>query len=257
VDYTADIDREEGAIVVPLSSLFNHETDEDRDSGSSNNTETALIQKETEKEEPEAALTYHPLLPDALYSLLLTHTISLTPPQLPFSMSPSSTPLREKEKAELNRWAREVARLQTICDGYPLFLPARSPYPPHSFPVDNSARADWIELLHLSGQTLLSVPGWETIVSALPRPSIQRKPTVPSLRDLTLSSKGEGSNNGIGVPIGHSKSDYPITTERAGIVSKFVEQVVFGNGVPWDLSTVGEETKSKKKKGKKPTELLA
>jgi hypothetical protein len=129
VDYTADIASEDG-VIVPLSTLFNHE--DEQNSESPVNTETALVQtSKEEKEIPEAALTYHPLLPDALYSLLLAHTISLTPPQLS-STSPMATltPLREKEQTDLKRWAYEVARLQAICDGYPLFLPARSPYSP-------------------------------------------------------------------------------------------------------------------------------
>jgi hypothetical protein len=77
------------------------------------------------------------------------------------------------------------------------------------------------------------------------------------MRDLTLSSKTEGSTGAFGVPSGHSKSDYPITTERAGIVSRYVEEIIFGKGVVWDLSAAAEETKGKKKKGKKPTETSA
>jgi hypothetical protein len=129
VDYTDDIAHEDGAI-VPLSTLFNHE--DEQVSESPINTETALVQvSKEENETPEAALTYHPLLPDALFSLLLAQTISLTPPQLsPTSPTTLLTLLREKEKADLKRWAYEAARLQAICDGYPLFLPARSPYSP-------------------------------------------------------------------------------------------------------------------------------
>ena len=70
------------------------------------------------------------------------------------------------------------------------------------------------------------------------------------MRDLSLASKSEVTTTG------QSKSDYPITTERAGIVSRFVEEVIFGKGVAWDLTTPGEESKGKKKKGKKTTELL-
>lgn len=135
VDYSDDIDREEGAIVAPLSTLFTHEIEEDSDDAPFG-SEVAVIEPsnaETEDEEtPEAALTYHPLLPDALYSLLLAHTLTLTPPQISASSEPLSPShaVRDREKAELSRWARIVARLQTICDGYPLFLPARSPFVP-------------------------------------------------------------------------------------------------------------------------------
>lgn len=100
----------------------------------------------------------------------------------------------------------------------------------------------------MSGQTLLSVPSWESVLSSLPRSS-QRKPPVPSIRDLSLTTKPDSSStNGTGTL---SKSDYPITTERAGIVSRFVEDIVFGKGIVWDLNVTTEETKAKKKKGKK------
>lgn len=128
VDYSADIDREEGAIVVPLRILFSHETENGHAEGPSDTT--IIMTPNGEQYEPEPALTYHPLLPDALYSLLLACTLTLTPPQITSPASPSETPTclnRDEERAELIRWADTVARLQTICDGYPLFLPARSP----------------------------------------------------------------------------------------------------------------------------------
>jgi len=128
VDYSADIDREESNIVVPLSTLFCHEPENGQAEVSSDTT--LITAPNGEQYEPEPALTYHPLLPDALYSLLLAHTLTLTPPHVTASLSPSESPVcvnRDKERAELIRWANTVARLQTICDGYPLFLPARSP----------------------------------------------------------------------------------------------------------------------------------
>ncbi|KAJ9630654.1 hypothetical protein H2203_001177 [Taxawa tesnikishii (nom. ined.)] len=64
------------------------------------------------------AVTYHPLLTDAVHSLLLAHALVQT----------SST--------ELLRHAHNAARLARIADGYPIFQAARSP-----------ARADWIEVL--------------------------------------------------------------------------------------------------------------
>jgi hypothetical protein len=251
VDYSDDIDREEGAVVTPLSSLFTHDIEEDNPALTSD-SDVALVQTcvSEDEEAPEAALTYHPLLPDALYSLLLAHTLTLTPPQIATTSEPLSSSahaIRDREKAELSRWARTVARLQTICDGYPLFLPARSPYLSLRLTSNCSARADWIELLRMSGQTLLSVSSWENILTSLPRSTTQRKPALPSMRELSITSKPEGSGNTGSL----SKSDYPITTERAGIVSRFVEEIVFGNGVAWDLSTVSEENKGKKKKPKK------
>ena len=98
----------------------------------------------------------------------------------------------------------------------------------------------------MSGQTLLSVPNWETILNSIPKPA-QRKAPLPSMKDLSLIPPKPYSNTTSGL----TKPDYPITTERAGIVSHFVEDVVFGKGVEWDLSTPSEEIKGKKKKGKK------
>lgn len=115
------------------------------------------------------------------------------------------------------------------------------------FQSNTSARADWIELLRTSGQTLLSVSNWESILTALPKPTTHRKSSLPSMRDLSLTPKTENQN---AVPGSPAKSDYPITTERAGIVSRFVEEIVFGRGVIWDVSAT-DDVKAKKKKGKK------
>jgi len=121
---------------------------------------------------------------------------------------------------------------------------ARNPTP-CTVTLTFSARADWTELLRMSGKTLLSVQSWEAILSSLPRPTTQRKSPLPPMRDLSLATTSES-------PMGSlSKSDYPITTERAGIVSRFVEDIVFGKGVAWDLNAANEEFRGKKKKGKK------
>ena len=139
VDYSDDPDREEGAIVVPLSTLFSHEMESPTQTPQP--IEIVPVKEangERHEGSHEAALTYHPLLPDALYSLLLAHTLTLTPTQLSSSTEADthSPPARDIEKLELNKWARTVARLQSICDGYPLFLPARSPYHPLISPTN-------------------------------------------------------------------------------------------------------------------------
>ena len=126
---------------------------------------------------------------------------------------------------------------------YSFLLEARNPF--LSIYVTCSARADWIELLRLSGQTLLKVSNWESFLSALPKP-ITKKSVLPTLRDLSLSSDAKAS-----APLNLPKSDYPVTTERATVVSTFVEEVVYGQGVVWDLNIANEEVKSRKKKGKK------
>jgi hypothetical protein len=78
---------------------------------------TAAKAAEDQPDETEA-LTYHPLLTDALYAMLLCHLLLATP------------------RKELERYVAVVNRLAKIADGYPVFLAARSP-----------ARADWGEVV--------------------------------------------------------------------------------------------------------------
>ncbi|KKY23737.1 hypothetical protein UCDDS831_g02768 [Diplodia seriata] len=86
--------------------------------------------------ESQEAVTYHPLLTDALHSLLLCHALVQTPP------------------TELRRHAHNVARLARVCDGYPIFLAAtRSP-----------ARADWIDVLRRAGNWIELGRSWEQLV---------------------------------------------------------------------------------------------
>ncbi|KAF3044162.1 hypothetical protein E8E12_010544 [Didymella heteroderae] len=80
------------------------------------------------------SLTYHPLLPDALHSLLLAHSLLQTPPK------------------ELLRHAHNAARLVRLLDGYPIFLAARSP-----------ARSDWVEVLRRGGNWIGLVGSWEKL----------------------------------------------------------------------------------------------
>jgi hypothetical protein len=87
------------------------------------------------------AVTYHPLMLDALHSLLLAHALIQT----------SAT--------EHLRHAHNAARLVRIADGYPLFQAARSP-----------ARADWIEVLRRANNWIgLSVP-WQKMCAPAPLP---------------------------------------------------------------------------------------
>ena len=90
------------------------------------------------------SLTYHPLLPDALHSLLLTHTL------LPTSIT------------ELKRHAYMVARLARIADGYPIFLAARSP-----------ARADWVEVLRRARNWLGLQEKWDVLCKPVDLPGSQ------------------------------------------------------------------------------------
>jgi len=87
------------------------------------------------------SITYHPLLTDALHSLLLCHALIQTPSK------------------ELQRHAHNAARLARVCDGYPIFLAARSP-----------ARADWIEVLRRAGNWIGLTMSWETLCRPAPLP---------------------------------------------------------------------------------------
>ncbi len=84
------------------------------------------------------AVTFHPLLSEALHALLLSHCLLQT------------------STKELIRHAYMVARLVRLADGYPLFQYTRSP-----------ARADWIEVLRSAGGPgWVEVAGnWETLCS--------------------------------------------------------------------------------------------
>ncbi|KAL6718092.1 hypothetical protein ACLMJK_004178 [Lecanora helva] len=92
--------------------------------------------------ERHEAVTYHPLLTDALHSLLLCHSL-----------------IQTSNKEHL-RHAHMVARLARICDGYPIFLAARSP-----------SRADWIEVLRQANDWIGVQQPWETLCAPAPLPA--------------------------------------------------------------------------------------
>ncbi|GAP83009.1 putative histidine kinase group protein [Rosellinia necatrix] len=87
------------------------------------------------------AVTYHPLLTDALHSLLLCHTLVQT------------------STKELQRHAYMVARLARLADGYPVFQASRSP-----------ARADWIEVLRRAENWIELGSSWEVLCAPAPLP---------------------------------------------------------------------------------------
>ncbi|KAF2103199.1 hypothetical protein NA57DRAFT_33330 [Rhizodiscina lignyota] len=88
------------------------------------------------------AITYHPLLTDALHSMLLCHSLLQTSP------------------TELLRHAHNAARLARVCDGYPIFLAARSP-----------SRADWVEVLRRAGNWIGLQGSWEALCRPAPLPT--------------------------------------------------------------------------------------
>lgn len=102
------------------------------------------------------AVTYHPLLTDALHSLLLCHALVQTSPK------------------ELLRHAYMVARVVRVCDGYPIFLAPRSP-----------SRADWIEVIsHLTNWIGLN-HSWESLCTPAPLAQSQTVQTIPEKPHLT------------------------------------------------------------------------
>jgi hypothetical protein len=106
-------------------------------------------------------LTYHPLLTDALHSLLLTHTLIQTSPK------------------ELLRHAHMVARLTRLTDGFPIFLAARSP-----------ARADWVEVMRRTHNFLHLSASWDTLCTPAPLPG-QEEPKPESAEQRRERSRRE------------------------------------------------------------------
>ncbi|CAD6446699.1 c8c32074-cc61-4625-aa94-bac75215e161 [Sclerotinia trifoliorum] len=104
------------------------------------------------------ALTYHPLLTDALHSLLLCHCLVQT------------------STRELQRHAHMVARLARVCDGYPVFQASRSP-----------SRADWIEVIRRNDNWISLAASWETLCAPAPlpgqAPSNQQKETAAEKKE--------------------------------------------------------------------------
>lgn len=129
--------------IHPASALFAEKPPADVPHFPSEATTQAMLNNETINEAfgSREAVTYHPLLTDALHSLLLTHALMQTSP------------------TELLRHAHNAARLARIADGYPIFQAARSP-----------ARADWIEVLRRANNWIgLSVP-WQKLCAPAPLP---------------------------------------------------------------------------------------
>lgn len=182
--------------------------------------------------ESNEAITYHPLLTDALHSVLLCHILIQTP------------------QKELLRHAYMVARLARVCDGYPIFLAARSP-----------ARADWIEMLRKTNNHVGLESTWEGLCSPAPLPNPSTAPPSPAfqpseqkLLNSSASSSSSSSSSGssstaassalvlsksdenkklqlqqqqINTPKRWAQEDggkeYPISTERASMIAKWVK----------------------------------
>ena len=208
--------------------------------------------------EQHEAVTYHPLFTDALHSLLLCHSLVQTSPK------------------EHLRHAHMVARLARVCDGYPIFLAARSP-----------SRADWIEVVRRANNWIGLQQSWETLCAPAPLPghagttkkeeseeqakerrrqeailealadervhdeaSFQAAVTARERRaeEQRREELGEDGNN----PKRWAQEDgkeYPISTERAEAIARWVREA------PLASAGTGKPKRGPKKgKGRKDTE---
>jgi hypothetical protein len=114
------------------------------------------------------SITYHPLLTDALHSLLLCHALIQTPAK------------------EHLRHAHNAARLARICDGYPIFLAARSP-----------ARADWIEVVRRAGNWIGLTSSWENLCRPAPLPGHYANSSRNSGSSTDLARTGANGTSSI------------------------------------------------------------
>jgi hypothetical protein len=189
------------------------------------------------------AVTYHPFLTDVLHSVLLCHCLIQTSPK------------------EHLRHARMAARIVRVCDGYPIFLAARSP-----------ARADWVEVLRRTQNWLGLETAWDRLCTptsvqskqkdAKPETEEQRRERVKrdAIRDAladdrvfdeesfrasvrarelraareeeeeqrkeylrtSSSSNGEAKDESPKQPTLDDPRAYPITTERADAIARWI-----------------------------------
>ena len=109
------------------------------------------------------SVTYHPLLSEALHSVLLCHCIAQTP------------------LAEIKRHAYMVARLIRLCDGWPAFHSTRS-----------SARTDWEDLLRQKGGDWLDLGAeWKFLCEPAPVPGYT--PRLPRSSSSSVPSSSSSA----------------------------------------------------------------
>lgn len=202
------------------------------------------------------ALTYHPLLTDALHSLLLCHCLVQT------------------SVRELQRHAHMVARLARICDGYPIFQAARSP-----------SRADWMEVLRRADNWIQLQQSWEKLCASAPLPGqaaacnatpetaaqrserLQQQAIMEALEDDRVHDEASFQAavaarqrrqeqearraDGRDVPKRWAQDDakeYPISTERAQAIARWIKEAPLGGGSSSSSSSGGDGAAAKKKR---------
>jgi hypothetical protein len=203
------------------------------------------------------ALTYHPLLTDALHSLLLCHCLVQT------------------SARELQRHAHMVARLARVCDGYPIFQAARSP-----------SRADWIEVVRRGDNWILLQQSWETLCAPAPLPGqappnpqketpaekkerLKQQAIMEALEDDRVHDEASfhaavaarqrrqeeeaRKADGKEMPRRWAQEDgkeYPISTERAAAIVRWVREAPIGEASgPRKKKKTGAKGKGKTKSG--------
>ncbi|KEY66160.1 hypothetical protein S7711_05329 [Stachybotrys chartarum IBT 7711] len=122
-------------------------------------------------------ITYHPLLTDALHSLLLCHALAQT------------------STKELQRHAYMVARLIRLTDGFPAFQASRS-----------AARTDWVDIVRRSKNWIQLESSWDALCAPCPLPLYDTKAlaskTGPSLGRAASAAaaliNGQSSENALG-----------------------------------------------------------
>lgn len=112
-------------------------------------------------------ITYHPLLTDALHSLLLCHCLAQT------------------STKELQRHAYMVARLVRLTDGYPIFQATRSP-----------ARADWVEIVRRADNWLQLTATWESLCTPAPLPTYDANATQMPMPSSSRAASAAALVNG-------------------------------------------------------------
>lgn len=240
--------------LVPRKDKWHHITSTD--------PETQLM---TSSEQHEA-ITYHPLLTDALHSLLLCHSLVQTSPK------------------ELLRHAHMAARLARVCDGYPIFLAARSP-----------SRADWIEVIRRGNNWIGLEQSWETLCAPAPLPGHpgaekkeeteeqarerrKQEAIMEALADERVHDEAtfqaavaarerraeeqrrEELGQGGSGPKRWAQEDgkeYPISTERAEAIARWVREAPLGSVAGSEKAKRGgKKARGKKAAGGVTTELL-
>lgn len=203
----------------------------------------------------QEAISFHPLLIESLHSLLLCHSLAQTSPK------------------EHLRHAHMVARLTRICNGYPIFLAARSP-----------SRSDWVEVIRRADNWIGLEQSWESLCApssqtieskeetdAEARERIRQEAIMESLADervyndttfqaavASRERRVENIQENVHFPVGNGKvtrrlteedkGNFPICSDRAEAIAMWVRDA--------PISTTGSgKSKRRRKKGGLDTEI--